>query len=257
MSYLPQRRPRPGQQGGHLRRPKAIGDFFSDANAALGLQSGSGTAASVSQTIVSAECDAAGKAAQAPYDAKMADVSSSWAQRDGFYTPADLINVVKSGQALIAAAQDTLDKITVNYGIQNTAQQDIKKANNDALAFIVAWGIAKAKGATVIDAPGLKDWIIDVIGAAGEAAYRTAYLQCYLSTATMVLMPLLSALGTAASVFYNAVKAVVEVALKVGEIIYKTTVGTLDFVATVAKYAPWLAAAYGAAYLWKKHKRGG
>ena len=212
-----------------------------------------------------ATCDRAGNDAQAPYDQMLADMRSTWGNRDGFFYLADARAIVGKGLELQRQGQALLDQVRAKYGDsissamksgRDQAQKEIFALGDTAAAFLNAINAAQARGATVLDAPGLRDWTISCISAASGAAYIGAYFSCHLVNVGAFLGPL-QVLLAAGNGVVAAVKAAAVVAAKVGEVVYKTTVGTLDFVATVAKYGPMIAAGLGGLWLFKRLKEQG
>lgn len=210
------------------------------------------------------ECDAAGLAAQASYDAQLVNFKNTWKNRDGFFYVADAQAILKAGLALESQGQRMLDDVRTKYGEtlsssmktgRDQAFDDLIAVGKTAIDFASAISTAIGKGATVIDAPGLRNWVIDAISASGQAAYIAAYMDCLL----VDVSPFIAILGgmlTMLNALITVAKTAAVVVYKTGAVVYKTTVGTLDFVASFVKYAPYAAAAYGLVWLWQKHQRG-
>jgi hypothetical protein len=270
MSYLPRRirgRATPysfhhGAGGGshvfHIKpRPASMGSALTDA---LGIPS------SPSAGAPNAACDAAGRAAQAPYDAQLAQITAQWKQRDDFYYVTDMDAIVKQGFQFMNAAQSLIDQINSTYGeygkddlksARSRAQSDIFDVGRNSLDFVTAMNKAKLAGAAIVDAPGLRNWIVDAIVAAGGAAYLAAYTQCAMPSGSSAILFAAAKLTGAGRAFVALLSAIATVVVKTGEVVYTTTVGTLGLIATAVRYAPLIGGAFLAAWLWKKHKRGG
>lgn len=232
-------------------RPRSyasLGDWFTDWT--------SNTAES------SPACDAAGQAAQAPYYAQMTDLKNTWTNRTGFWAIRDAQAIIQNGLALQVKGQAMIDSIRAAYGetVDVSVKQGIDQAQNDlfaigqvAMQFQAAITQAVAANATVLDATGLSGYVIDAIGACGQAAYLQAYLSCALFNVGASLVPLADLLA-AASAVYNVAKAAALVVYQTGQVVYKTTVGALDLAATIVKYAPYIAAGMGLLWLAKMAK---
>lgn len=241
-------------------RPRGMAGWFDDIVSVF--SPGVGTAVQAPAAAINdAQCDATAHAAQAVYDQQMASIASAWANRDGFYSIADAQAVLDKGLALQQQGLAIIDQITNDYGegissamksARDGAQNDLFDVGKTAIDFTTALNAAKAANATVLDAIGLKDWIIDCISAAGRAAYVGTYFNCLLVDVQPYLAPL-KVLLTAEGAFVAVVTKVVTIAVNAGDVLYKTTVGALDLTATVVKYAPYIAGAYGLAWLWKNY----
>ena len=228
----------------------ALGDLFDDARALL------------QQDAPNAACDAMGRSAQGYYDTQLQQITQAWKQTDGFYYVTDMRAILQQGLAFQQAGQNLLDKLTATYGdfgqaslksAKDQAQNDLFDVGKNALDFTNAMNTADASGATVVDAQGLKDWVIDAISAAGRAAYVSAYTQCAMPAGAAAIIAVAALFDAAGKAFIAVLGKTLKVVLAAGDVIYKTTVGTLDLVATVVKYAPWIAGAYGLSWLWKNY----
>lgn len=260
MSYLG-RHPRPGpHKPGALSRAVPMGGITGQSLWDL--------AASYSDSWKRTEnpndaCDRAGRVAQQPFYDQMKQIATAWDNRDGFFYITDAIAVIQKGLAFQAQGQSLLNTLYASFGelgqdslksARTAAQNDLFDVGRTANDFLAAINTAKAKGATVLDAPGLKDWVIDCLGAAAYAAYVGAYTQCAMPSAAATIVSVMKVFTAAGSAFIAVVKAAATVIAVAGETVYKTTVGTLSFLATAIKFAPFVALAYGASLLWKKHQ---
>lgn len=207
-------------------------------------------------------CDAAGHSAQAYYDQQLQTVTSTWKQTDGFYYVQDMLDIVSKGLTFQQAGQKLLDQLSSTYGefgqdslkqARDQAQNDLFDVGKNALDFLNAAHAAQSSGATVVDAQGLKEWVIDAISAAGYAAFVAAYVQCAMPTGAALIIAAAAFFDAAGKAFLAVIVKSAKVVYNAANIVYKTTVATLDLAATVVKYAPYIAGAYGLAWLWKNY----
>jgi hypothetical protein len=208
-------------------------------------------------------CDAAGRAAQAPFNSQMHTIATAWANRDDFYYVADIDKIIQQGFAFMNAGHKLLDQLDSAY--QEAGRDDIKNAREDvrnalfdvgktAIDFVNAVNTAKTSNIKVVDAPGLKNWVLDAVSAAGRAAYVAGYTKEAMPAYTAGILALMSVAASIGNGFVTVIKAAARVTIAAGQTIYKTTVGTLSFAATVIKYAPFIGGAALVAFLWKRYR---
>ncbi len=179
-------------------------------------------------------------------DTLITNLGRNW-NPTGYYRPADLQSLIDqlateaeaAGSALAEAPLSTSDAAEA----KRQAFEDIgRKFVDQSQAYKQAIAAAKARGSNVIDAPGLKDWVIRSMRAISDAYVVATVLQCRQSWVTKWLdrayraMAAIGAvaariLGVSASLAVNAVKAA------------ESAVGIAG---VIVRYAPYAALGLGA-----------
>ncbi len=199
------------------------------------------------------------KANQSPQvvaiDSMVAALSKSW-NPTGYFRPADVQTLLdmfateatQAGAALAAAPMSTSDAQTV----KNMAFSDLlTKYKDRSQAYVKAIADAKASGATVINAPALKSWVIASMRAISDAyvtatvlACRQTWIERWLDRAYKFMV----AIGAVAA-------RMIGIAISAGE----KVVDALDTAGSIAafaiKYAPYAAAGLGAYLLYHYVKK--
>jgi hypothetical protein len=181
----------------------------------------------------------------AAIDALIKNLAANW-KPTGFYRPVDVQNLLTAfadqaaaaGAAIAAAPSSTGDAEQMKReAFSDMGRRYLDQSRN----YERAVAQAKATGANVINAPGLKEWVLASMLSI-SSAYVTAYmLQCRQSFAEAVL---LRAYGAMASVGAVAAR-ILGVAVKVGEAAVDAVETTASLAAFVIRYAPYAALGIG------------
>ncbi len=183
--------------------------------------------------------------AVAGLDAKIDDLARNW-NPTGFYTASDLQTVYRATMDAITSARAALTGAIFSTSdadqVLKQASAYLDRATTRGNLYPAAIASASSTGAP-INAPGLKQWVIDSLVNVGQAYTTVAVLQCratWLDTAAVVV-----------SAVWSVVKRVVGVVIKAGE----TVLNVADDVLDLYKVVKWGAVAAGAAFvLWHVRK---
>lgn len=188
-------------------------------------------------------------------DAIVDNLSKNW-HPTGYYRPAEVQSLLDmfateaaaAGAALAAAPDSTSDAASM----KREAFEDVgRKYQDQSQAYKRAIAQAASKGSNVIDAPGLKDWVIRSMRSLSDAyvtatvlACRQTWIEKWLDRAYrgMANIGALAAgiIGVAANLAINVVKA---------------AEATIGIAATIIKYAPYAAVGLGAYLLYNLVKK--
>jgi hypothetical protein len=189
-------------------------------------------------------CVEQANAQTAQLDAKTSDLGRNW-NPTGFYRAADILTIVNQVNAMIHAAQSAVDKASNEpTGIQSDLRQasdDLFRAAANTLNYTRAAQAASQASRTVVNAPGLKTWVINAMNACSNAMMVAMVSSC--TTPWWV-----SALSSFQGVFdtvWTVVKRIGGVVVAIGDTILKVA-EDLPQIYTYLKYAAYAA---GAAYL--------
>jgi len=253
MSYLNRRtrsmsaRPLP-ERGRRLRNPVvrtyqpwAMGDAASDA------------------------CYAQGQAAQQQFTDAWTQIDHAWNNTTGFYAIADMQAVFNQAFKFVSQATSMLDQHRATYGdtgpdfVIQALDQSYNRIfvdEQNGLDFQHAINDAVNSGATIVNAPGFKQWVADMMIDAGQAAFVVAYTNACEPAYAASIIAVMRALITMGNGILNAVEQAASVAanlaITAADVVYKTTVGTLDLVGEILQYLPWVAGGVGVWWLWKE-----
>jgi len=155
-------------------------------------------------------------------DAEVDNLARNW-NPTGFYTAADIQTVWKSTTDAIVGARAALLGSILSTG---DAAQQVKQAQDyldraTTRGALYPAAIANAKG-TIINAPGLKQWVLETLVNVGQAYTTVAVLQCrssWLDTAAAVIAAVV-----------NVVKRVIGIVIKAGDTVLKLADDALDLV---------------------------
>lgn len=180
-------------------------------------------------------------------DSQVSNLAKTW-NPTGFYSPADvnkLFSVISTAIAQARIPLATAPFTTSDAGmVIKQAGHDLDRALDKGQVFVDKMAEAQRAGISVIDAPGMKMWVLQSLNAVSSAYVTVAALQCrktWLDTAA----------GWVASAV-AAVKAVVGVVIKAGETALKVVDSTIGVTAAVAKYLPWAALALASYFVYTK-----
>lgn len=173
----------------------------------------------------------------AAIDAKTEDLARNW-KPTGFYKPSEVQSILTSLLVANTQARAVLGTAPLSTG---DAQTMIKQAHayldrNQERAKIYQTALANAasSGTTVIDAPGLKDWVLKSMVNISQAYVTAAVLSCrstWLDTAANVITGI-----------WNTAKRVVGIIIKAGDTLLKVADDAFD----LYPYIKWGAIGLGA-----------
>lgn len=181
-------------------------------------------------------------------DGLISDLNKNW-RPTGYYRPADIEGMLATlaaeaqnvGAAIAAAPLSTNDA----QAVKDQAFEDIMRRYKDrSQGFERALATAKQTGATAINAPGFKDFVIASMRAISDGYVTATVLQCRQSWLEGALDRSYKAMAAIGAVAYRIVGVVVQA----GENIVDATETLARVVAFLAKFAPY--AAVGLAGLW-------
>lgn len=129
------------------------------------------------------ECMAAANAASAQLLAKASDVSKNW-QPTGLYSLEQAKGLVQWTLAMLSSASSAIEQTVADP----TAPGDrdalriktaaVQRKMSDATTFTAAIGAAMQRSISVLDAPGLKTWIVNSMIVAADGVTAAHYVAC-------------------------------------------------------------------------------
>jgi hypothetical protein len=185
----------------------------------------------------------------ASLDATTNDLAKNW-HPTGLYAPADIQALIVKTMALVSSATDRVGAAPRSTsdaeGQINQALTTLFQKGEASMVYVQALRDASTSGATVIQADGLKRWVIETMGAVSNALVTASVMECnmpWLATLIITFQGHFDALSEVAMAIYGVVK---EVAIKAGETIMKVA----DTVPDLITWAKWGAIAYGVIWLY-------
>jgi hypothetical protein len=216
------------------RKPPSLSGWFEDFVGAIGGASPESTCLSAANAMV------------APFDAKIDDLAKNW-NPTGFYTPADLRALVSSTMAVVIQAQNALGQAAQE---PNASQDSVMRATDDlaragarSLDYLQAARDADAQGLRVVNAPGMKRWVTDTMGAASSAMVTASVIGCI----TPWWVGALAAFQGAFDAAWNVAKKLVGAIIAIGE----TALQVVDDLPQFYAIAKWGLLALGGYLLWE------
>jgi hypothetical protein len=160
-----------------LRKPTSLGDWWGDfmnnLNADLGLPT--------TRPSDEAQCIALANATFAPMDAKVNDLSANW-NPTGFYTPDEIRTQVANVMDTVRTVQVAIDQARAE---PNASQDSIMRAVNDlarvgerSLGYLAAANNADQNGIRLVNAQGLKRWVVDSLATCSSSMVTAAVVGC-------------------------------------------------------------------------------
>lgn len=233
------------------RRPNGLDGWLEDAMSFIGQKAG------ITPPLTQeAQCRASADATTAQLDAKTLDLGKTW-NPTGFYTIAQVESLVKMTHQMLANAAQVIEKEILEFGARANKDalklllSDIHRKMSEGQAFNRARDEAMNRGIDVIDAPGLKRWVVWSMSTASSGISGAAYVAC--------MRPwFVSALGSFMT-YFNTVwaiaKTITGVAVAIGEEVLKIP-DTVSSLWTAVKWAAliggaWWAYEYGPAHVRK------
>ncbi len=127
------------------------------------------------------ECTAQATSSVRPLVDKTNQLNATW-NPTGFYTTAELREVITKGMDAIRNAQAALDQTTREIGVDfdklNAASQSLFDVGARAIDYIAAATQADQQGLRLVNAPGLKAWLIGGLKKANDAMVASAFEEC-------------------------------------------------------------------------------
>jgi hypothetical protein len=210
------------------RRRRSLSDWMSD----------------VTDNMVIKECLDQANQQTAPFDAKIDALVKNW-KPTGFYTADDVRTIVGRTLEAVQSAQAAVNQAAAE---PNASQDSVMRATSDlgragqrSLDYLDAAKQAEAQGIRVVNAPGLKRWVTDTLGAASSAMVTAAVIGC----TTPWWVGALAWFQTQFDQVWGAVRMIVGAALTVGEAVLQVPDALGDMI-TILK---WGLGIGGAAYL--------
>lgn len=224
MSYLSKRM--------HKRAKSGLSGFATDiVNSMSWLISGS-----TPETAQNAACLAAANAQSSSMLAKATDLSKNW-NPTGLYSLEQIQSIVQNTMAMLLAAANTVDHAIAEapdgaddaLKLKRAAIQ--RKMSTEGLVFTTAIGNAMKAGIGVIDAPGLKAWVVNSMTVAADGITGAYYVSCQ----TPWWVGALRAFMAAFDKVWGVAKQVAGVAVELGAQVLKIP-DTIGQIWTMAKW---------------------
>ena len=183
-------------------------------------------------------------------DSIIGNLAKSW-HPTGYYRPAEVQSLLdlfateaaEAGKALAAAPLSTSDAESA----KRQAFEDVgRKYLDQSQAYRRALADAKSKGSNVIDAPGLKDWVIRSMQSISDAYVTATVLQCRQSWIERWLDRGYRGMAGIGAVAARIIGVAVDLAVNV----VKAAEATIGIAGAIIKYAPYAAAGLGAYMLY-------
>jgi hypothetical protein len=206
MSYVPSRVALRAPRARHPVRPTLSG-FLDDF--------GFGSMINVDQA-----CLDQANAAVAPLDSQIYNFAKNW-QPTGTYHPEEVQAIVLQTMAVVRSASDAVSAAPLSTADARQMTQEaldkLYQAGTDSLRYSQAVSDALANGNDAIEAPDLKQWVLDSLNACSFALVHASVLSCnmpLLATWIIAITPplqaaiatCLKAIGIAANTAINVLK---------------------------------------------------
>lgn len=183
-------------------------------------------------------------------DAIIGNLSKNW-NPTGYYRPADVQQILdmfateaaNAGAALAAAPLSTGDAADVKA---QAFEDMLRKYKDRSQGYVRAIADARSAGASVINAPAFKSFVIAAMQSISDAYVTATVLQCRQSWAEKWLDKAYNAMAGIGAVAYK----IIGVAAKVGAGVVNAIDTAGSIAATVIKYAPYAALGLGAYLLY-------
>lgn len=195
----------------------------------------------------------------ASIEAEISRLVTSW-RPTGYYRPAEVQTLLDTlaTQAAAAGAAVAAAPMPLSMDV-STYVTNKREAMNDMLSryqaratvYQQALATARSSGANVIDAPGLKDWVISSMLSIANAYTLVAFLHCQDSWIGVAFR----AIAAIGAVAYR----ILGVAYDAAALVVKAADGAINLAGLVIKYGPVAAVGLGAYVLYNmmKKRRGG
>lgn len=184
-------------------------------------------------------------------DQQIDQLGKTW-NPTGYFRPADLQALLDTlateaeaaGAALAAAPRSTSDATAM---INQAFADLIRRYRDRSYAYSNAVAQARAMAANVVDAPGLKDFVLSSMRAISDAYVTATVMQCMQSWLEKWLDRAYKAMATIGAVAYR----IIGVAINAGEKIVKAVDDAFDLL----KYAKYGLVAVGALFVYREFRR--
>jgi hypothetical protein len=127
------------------------------------------------------ECTAQATSSVKPLVDQTNQLSATW-NPTGFYTPDELLEVMTRGMEAVRNAQAAVDQTTREIGVDfdklNAASQSLFEVGARATDYINAAKQARQQQIRLVNAPGLKAWLIGALQKANDAMVASAFEEC-------------------------------------------------------------------------------
>lgn len=182
-------------------------------------------------------------AAVAPLDAKVMDLAKNW-NPSGFYAPADLQKIVVETMSLVRRGSDTVAAAPLSTSdARSQIQQALTKLSQQgqrSMVYVKALQDATASGANIINAAGLKTWVLDTMQAVSSALVTAGVMECHMPWLATAIIAFQGYFDVLAAV----VKRVVGVVLKLGDNVLKVA----DHAGDILTFLKWAVIIGGGAW---------
>lgn len=184
-----------------------------------------------------AACRAAADAKSADLEAKASDISKNW-NPTGLYSRSQMQNIVQTTLAMLTSASNTMEKASAEPMAQGArdalriARSSVTGKFHESLKFTAAIGQAMKQGIEVIDAPGLKSWVVNSMIQAANGISAAHYVLCQVPW----FVTAMAAFQAAFDKVWGVVKQVAGVAAELGQAVLKIP-DTVSQLWTMAKWA--------------------
>lgn len=180
------------------------------------------------------------------------DLAKNW-HPTGYYSSDQVKQLVGQAQAVLNQASNTVETAMTHmpdkvedeeYGGQHTLgikKAEIQKHFMNGLQFIENVRTANASGIDLIDAPGLREYVMSCMRTAESATWAAAFTQCFQPWWASILAGVISAL----SALWELAKAIAGFIYKVGDLVYHIP----DYAATLMSVLKWAIILGGGYYL--------
>lgn len=187
-------------------------------------------------------------------DAMIDNLVRTW-NPTGYFRPSEVRMVLdamatlatKVGKVIADAPRSTATAVE----IKDQAFEDIlRKWKDQSLNYEAALSRAASSGSNVIDAPGLKSWVISSLRSMSDGYVAAAMLECQQGWFGAILDGAFNAMATAGAVVARALGVAKDLAVGAVKAVEKVAGITAKFI----EYAPYLGLGLGAYVLYKMYK---
>ncbi len=170
--------------------------------------------------VLEAQCVTKAVAAGQGFKSKIDNLDATW-NPTGFYPPDDVRSVIGSTMELEALGRAAIDKVQIEVHVRtdllNRARDGLDRAGARAIDYLDAAREADSKSIRLVNAPGLKQWVIDTMNAASAALivgqavdclkpWWLSALEAYQEAFDVAITHVVSVAGSVLAVGENAVK---------------------------------------------------
>jgi hypothetical protein len=188
------------------------------------------------------------KAAQPIYE-DVLDLAKNW-HPSGFYTTSQIQEIVKQTLTVLSATNDRLRSINFEEvnSMRDDAIKQVQKRFKESLVYRDFVASAISRGTKVIDAPQLRDWVLDSLLESVNATVTAFTLKCETPWFVGVINKLIPVFHDAAKIIGSIIGFAADLIETVKETIEKLPGAAVDLI-TYAKYGALLGVGY---FIYKK-----